>query len=448
MARLRADLETAWTALGAAFAFVPFLPRLAAAVFTAGRSREEMRRALRDGAASAVAEPPAPPPSARPLRIVLVAGEPSGDLHASNLARALLAERPDAVLEGVGGPRMAAAGVRVSCDLVSDPVMGVWPVVRRAPAFFRLYRDLLGRLDRDPPEVVVGIDYPGLNLRLAAACRRRGVPFVLYVAPQVWAWAPWRTRQLARRVSRVLPILPFEQPIFERAGAAASYVGHPLFEHLAARGTDAAYRASLREGLGPDGALVALLPGSRRSEVRTNLPLLADAARRAAAAHRGLRFVVPLASERLRWAVSAEELLGAGLELAVAPPERSDDAMAAADAAISVSGTATLHLAHHGVPAVVVYRASAAGRALARLLVVSPWIALPNLVAGADVLPEFVASADDGQQVASALVDLLPGGTRRAAALEGLRVVRERLSTPGTATRAARWVLAEASRAG
>src|SRR5262249_42256325 len=161
-------------------------------------------------------------------------------------------------LEGVGGPRMDAAGVRLVADLVSDPVMGVWPVVRRAPAFFTLYRDLVQRLAEDPPDVVVGVDYPGLNLRLARAARSTGVPFVEYVAPQVWAWAPWRARRLARDVSRVLCILPFEESLFRAAGARAEYVGHPLFEHLAAKPCDNAFRASLRGGIG-GAPLVALL---------------------------------------------------------------------------------------------------------------------------------------------------------------------------------------------
>ena len=443
----RANLETARTALAAAFAFVPFVPRLVRAAFSGPGDRAAMTERLRAGLAAEPAQAPDPPPRSRPARVLLVAGEPSGDLHASNLARALLRAAPDCVLEGLGGPRMAAAGVRIVHDLVSDPVMGVWPVVRRSPEFLRIYRDLLVRFEADPPDVVVGVDYPGLNLRLAAAARRRGVPFVEYVAPQVWAWAPWRTAKLARTVDLVLPILPFEQAIFERAGARAAYVGHPLFEHLAARGTDAGYAAELRAGLAPGAPLIALLPGSRRSEVAGCFAVMLDAARRTAAAQPGARFVVPLASERLRPAVT-EALAVSGLDAAVAPPERSDDAMAAADAAISVSGTATLHLAHHGVPAVVVYRASAAGRALSKLLLVTPWFALPNLLACEEVVPELLVGPGDGARVADALAPLLPGGVRRERCAAALRSIRERLATPGTSDRAARHVLAAARTSG
>lgn len=445
-ARARATFDATLTALGAAFAFVPFLPRLVRAPFTGRRDRARTVELLRAGAGVRPAEPAADPaargttPGGRPLRILLVAGEPSGDLYAADLATALLRLRPDARIDGIGGPRMAAAGVAVRHDLVSDPVMGVWPVVRKAPAFFRLYRDVVAEFEQDPPDVVVGVDYPGLNLRLARAARRRGVPFVVYVAPQVWAWAPWRTRRLARDAARVLPILPFEQAIFEASGVRASYVGHPLFAHIAARPGDAAYRARLRGG--PESPpLVALLPGSRRSEVRANLPLLLAAARRAAEARPGLRFVVPLANERLRVAVEAG-LRDSGIAADVAPPDHSDDAMAAACAAVTVSGTATLHLAAHGVPAVIVYRTSAASRVIARLLLVSPWIGLPNLLAGEEILPEFLAGDADGPRIGDALLRLLPGGDDAGRAAASLAALRARLTVDGVPDRAARWVLA------
>jgi lipid-A-disaccharide synthase len=440
-ARVRADLDAFAAALGAAFAFVPFVPRLVRAAFTGTADRERMLATIRRGLDAVPREAPAVEP--RAVRVFLVAGEPSGDLHAADLAAAILRLCPGATVEGVGGPRMAAAGVRLVHDLVSDPVMGVWPVVRRAPTFIRLYRDLVERFSADPPDVVVGVDYPGLNLRLARAARARGVPFVEYVAPQVWAWAPWRTRKLAKDVRRVLPILPFEETLFTEEGADAAFVGHPLFAHLDARPPDAAFRAALRADLG-GAPLVALLPGSRRAEVEGNLPLMVEAAERVLVMHPRAKFVIPLAAERLRPLV--EKLKGGSLVVAVAPPEKSDDAMAAADAAITVSGTATLHLAAHGVPAVVVYRTSAMGRLLARVLVVAPFFALPNLLSGERVLPEFLVRPGDEGVVANALLRLLPGGPDRDAALAAMKRLRARLAVPGVPDRAARWVLATARR--
>lgn len=433
------------TTLAALFGFVPFLPRLARAVVTGAGDRARMLERIRAGLATQAED--GPEPRRRPVRVFLVAGEPSGDLHAADLAAAILRLNPEARIEGLGGPRMAAAGVEIVEDLVSDPVMGVLPVLARLPWFFRLYRGLLERFETDPPDVLVGVDYPGLNMRLGAAARRVGIPVVTYIAPQVWAWAPWRARRLAAIADKIVAILPFEREVFAAEGGDVAYVGHPLFRHLAEAPRDDSFRARLRGGPAADRGLVALLPGSRRSEVADNLPLLLDAARRVAAERPGTRFVVPLATERIRQvldAVLAAAPAGSP-HVDVAPPEHSDDAMAAADAAIAVSGTATLHLVAHGTPAVVVYHASAAGRWLARVLLVSPYIALPNLLSGERVLPEFLAGPGDAAAIAAALLRLLPGGPDREAASKALAALRDRLDQPGVPDRAARFVLAAAS---
>lgn len=441
--RVRATLETSWTLLGGLFGFVPFIPRLLRAVVTGRRDRARMLALLRSG----LDTPPVDAPPAarigasRPTTVFIVAGEPSGDLHAADLVRALRRAEPEVRIVALGGPRLLPLGVEFAGDLVSDPVMGVLPVLRRIPRFFRLYRDVLLRFETDPPDVFVGVDYPGLNTRLARAARRRGIATVAYIAPQVWAWAPWRSRALARAYDRIVAILPFEPAVFAAAGGEAAYVGHPLFENLTRRGVDEAVVARLREPLPPGGVLVALLPGSRMSEVVANSALLLDAARRVAMARPDARFVVPLATERLRAAVAAR-FAELPFDVTLAPPEHSDEAMRAADAALAVSGTATLHLVHHRVPTVVCYRSSQSGLLLARVLLVSPWFALPNLLSGHEALREFLTASDDGTDLAAALLDVLPGGPGRAAALSALDEIARRLDAPGVADRAARWVLA------
>ncbi len=438
--RFRATLSTLAATLGGVFSFVPFVPRLIRAMFTGSRDRQRTLELIRAG--QHTGPDPAPDVSSSAPCILLIAGEPSGDLHGAALVSALRELAPEARLVGYGGSRMQEAGMELLADLASDPVMGVWPVIRRVPFFFGLYRAILIRLAAEPPDVIVGIDYPGLNLRIAAEATKRGVPFVEYIAPQVWAWAPWRVHSLAQKVARVVTILPFEKGIFEAAGAQAAYIGHPLFGHVAQRETDDRVGAALREGL--TGPLVALLPGSRGSELAGCLPILLRAAQDVAQARPGTRFVIPLAAERLREQLAAA-LAGsaaAGLDIRVADPPKSDDAMAAADAAISVSGTATLHLVAHEVPAVIVYRASSAQRFLAGLLLVSPYFGLPNLLAGDEVLPEFLAEVGDAPAIASALLDLLPGGAKRDAALAALADMRERLTTTDGPERGARWVLA------
>jgi lipid-A-disaccharide synthase len=439
---LRATLATTAATLGALFSFVPFVPRLVRAMFTGRSDRERILGLMRAGLATQPSDPPGDLPSG--VRVLLVAGEPSGDLHGADLAVALRRIDPEVRLEGIGGPRMAAAGVDVLEDLVSDPVMGVIPVLKKLPYFFGLYRRILIRMETDPPDVMVGIDYPGLNLRLATAARARGIPFVDYIAPQVWAWAPWRTEAMARSVSQIVSILPFEAPIFEEAGAPVAYVGHPLFENLARRGTDAAFRADLRADVPEGGALVALMPGSRRAEVEANLPMQMAAAKLVLVHSPDTRFVVPLARERLRPMIEAAIAKGPG-GVRIAAPEHSDDAMAEADAAITVSGTATLHLVAHDTPAVVMYRVSRSRRVLASMLLVSPYIALPNLLSGREVLPEFLAADGDEQRIANAVLGIMPGGPSRDAVTAALADIRARLHEDGVAEHAAKWVLSTAA---
>jgi len=435
---LAATFETLGTVVSGLFGGVVFTVRLVAGAFSARSTRERVLALLRDGRDAGPDEPPTVSVTGSP-RVFLVAGEPSGDLHAADLAAALRRLAPDVRIAGVGGPRMAAAGVDLIEDLVSDPVMGLLPVLRKLPFFFGLYRRLLIRLNDERPDVVVGVDYPGLNLRLARAARRRGVPFVQYVAPQVWGWAPWRVKSLARDVDRLLTILPFEAAIFRARGADVAYVGNPIVEHLAERVPDEALRESLRGGASP---LIALLPGSRAKEVRDNLPLMLGAARHVVAHAPDARFVVALASERLRVVVEEQVAASSDVQLRVVDPAQADDAMAAADAAITVSGTATLHLVAHGTPPVVIYRSVPAGGLLASALVVAPYFALPNLVAGEEFVPEMLAHPGDAQRIANALLGLLPGGPSRERVVATLAEVRDRLHVKGVPDRAAAFALA------
>jgi len=434
MAEFRRTLTVLWIAVGAFFGFLPFLGNLLLSFVIGGRFRRQVRELLADTTPVPVDEPP---DGGRTGKVYLIAGEDSGDMHAAELISSLRGMAGEVEVGGMGGPRMEAAGARLDYDLVRMNVMGLIPVLRTIPVFFGLFRDLLRRLETDPPDVLVPVDYPGFNLRAARLAKKRGVRVVYYVLPQVWAWAPWRVRRIARCVDRVLLILPFERPIVADRGIEGSYVGHPLFEHLnesvPARGEVKMDRPPRRIGI---------LPGSRRAEVRTLLPDMLAAAREVAAEHRDVTFVLPYQRPTLRGEI--DRILaadGEGLPVEVIEG-RTHETMRDLDLAMVASGTATLELAYYRVPMVALYRLSRFGALMKRFILITPHIVLVNIVAGDRVIPELVGAGDLASPAAAALDRWLRDADARNRTIRALDGVRSRLLCRGTSDRAAGWVLA------
>ena len=370
--------------------------------------------------------------------VLLVAGEASGDLHGATLARALVTLAPGLRLAGMGGDRMAAEGVRLLERAEPVTVVGGTEALGRLPALWRAFRSLRGHLRDDRPGVLVLIDFPEFNMRLARIARRLGVPVVYYVAPQVWAWRRGRVRAMARNVSRVLAIFPFEVSVYEEAGVPVEFIGHPLLDVLPALDRDTA-RAGLASG---DETLVGLLPGSREAEVRRHLPVLLQAARHILAHRRETRFALAPAPGTPAPGMMAA-VRAARIPMQVVPGE-ANRVMAAADLLLVASGTATLEAACYGTPMVVLYRLSAISHALARVLVRGvSHISLPNIIAGREIVPELIQGRATPERVsAAALAILADEGSRRAQRL-ALLEVRTRLGERGAGFRAARAVLRE-----
>ena len=370
--------------------------------------------------------------------VLIVAGEASGDLHGATLARALATLAPDLRIAGMGGVRMAAAGVRLLQRAERVAVVGGTEALGRLPALWTAFRALREQLRYRRPGVVVLIDFPEFNMRLARAARRYGVPVVYFVAPQLWAWRSGRIRAMARDVSRVLAIFPFEVGLYQEAGVPVEFVGHPVLDVLPTLGRDTA-----RAGLVPQGGtLVGLLPGSRDAEVRRHLPVLLEAARRITARRPGTRFVVPVASTiAVAGVESATRASGVPVEVL---PGEAYRVMAAADVLLVTSGTATLEAACYGTPMVVLYRLSSVSHALARLLVRGvSHISLPNIVAGREIVPEFIQRRATPDALAGAALGLLGDEGTRSAQRAALLEVRARLGEAGGGVRAARAVLRE-----
>ena len=381
--------------------------------------------------------------SGRSKAIMLVAGEASGDLHGASLCRALRGLDPGWRLFGMGGAGMAAAGMDLQVDVTANAVVGGSEALGQVPRLYRAYRGLRAAL-RGPerPAVLVLIDFPEFNLRLARAARRAGVPVVYFIPPQVWAWRGGRVRTIRRFVSLVLAVFPFETPLYRRAGVPVEFVGHPLLDQLEA----APSREAARRGLGIDHPtpVVGLLPGSRHQEIVRMLPAMREAAAQVLAAVPDARFLLGLAPTIDR-RLAAHHLHG-GPPIEIVGGQ-TYAVIRAADLLLATSGTVTLEAALLGTPMVVCYRLSSVSELMARLVLRVPWMSLANLTLGRAVVPELYRQTMTGEHLAREALHLLTDARAREAQCAGFRELAGTLGEPGVGTRAARFVLAQAGAA-
>ena len=359
--------------------------------------------------------------------VLFVAGEASGDLHAAGVAAELRRRRPDLALVGNGGDAMEREGVQLVEHAERLAVMGFVEVLKHVPKHWALLRELKRRLRSGRVALLVLIDYPGFNMKLAEAAHAAGVPVLYYITPQVWAWGADRLAKLARWVTKAAVILPFEEELLRKHGVDATFVGHPLLDRARALPS----RADARRQLGlPDNApVLALFPGSRAQEIARHLDAFVATARELERRTPELRVVVSVApTVKLDPARCPYPMVHAA----------SFAVLRAADAALCKSGTTTLEAAVAGCPLVVAYRTNALTYAIARRVVKIPHIGLVNVVAGRQVAREFVQEALVPATVADTLAPLLRDGSpERAESLAGLAEVRAKLGEPGAAARVA-----------
>jgi lipid-A-disaccharide synthase len=334
--------------------------------------------------------------------IFMTAAEASGDHHAAALITALKRRLPDARFIGAAGPKMAAAGCEAVLDLTSRASMLLGPLANLR-YYRRAVRTLQKSIRREQPDILVPIDSPALNWHMAKAARRAAVPVMYYVAPQVWAWAPWRIKKVRRLTDHVACILPFEEEYFRSRGVAATYVGHPLFDSLPAQRSpedcpDLA--AAWHNGKWN----VALLPGSRHGEIKNHTPAMIRVAEEIRSRWPGAKCtftaVDAAAAERIREAAGRTEL-----DIAVG---RTAEVLAGAHFAVAASGTVTLKVAHFGVPMVIVYKASRLGyRLVGRWLMRTRHLSLVNILAGRQIVPELMPWGGDVGQLVAAVMDVM-----------------------------------------
>ncbi len=367
-------------------------------------------------------------------KIMIMAGEASGDLHGANLAREIGKLDPSIALYGVGSRKMREAGVRMLADASDISVVGITAVMTHIGAIYRVYTKLKLFLNSEHPDLLILIDFPDFNIRLGKAAQKLGIPVLYYISPQVWAWRRGRIKTIARLVKAMIVVFPFEVPLYEKAGVDVRFVGHPLTDVAQSDLTP----EQARKAIGLDAArrTVALLPGSRRSEILHLLPDMLAAARILSSRFPDLQFVLPMAPTLDHGFVHA--FVDQGGVTVKMVDGRVYDVLRASDAAIVASGTATLETGLMAVPMVIVYRISALNYFILTKLVRGVRdVGLVNIVAGRRIAPELVQKDSTPKNMADAVTAMLSDSVYRERMRRDLAAIRSGLGDAGASTRAA-----------
>lgn len=363
-------------------------------------------------------------------------GEPSGDLYAGALVAALRRREPAIEVFGLGGERLKAAGGELVADFHGLSVTGLTEALAVLPRSWRTLRLLADAARARQPHALVVIDYPDFNFRLMRAIKSLGVPVIYYVSPQLWAWRAGRMKTMQKVVDRVLPIFPFEEPLYQQAGVDVRFVGHPLIDLVApAKSRDQLLR---RLKLDPEQPVVALLPGSRNNELERLAPVMVAAAPMIAAQVPGVQFIVAQAPNLANHLFEGFGMPGVTLRIVKG---QTDDVLNAADAVVTASGTATVQTALHGKPMVVLYKLSPLTYRLGRRMARVEMYAMVNLIAGERIVQELIQDDCTAAAVAAEAIRLCLDSAYRARMIAQLAEVRRRLGGPGASDRAADAVL-------
>lgn len=391
------------------------------------------------------------------MRLFFSVGEPSGDLHGSNLIRALREREPSVECVGYGGPLMRGAGFRMHYDLCENAIMGFSRAIRAVP---RMY-GLLKRADqffRDQrPDAVVMIDYPGFNWHIARCAKKHNIPVFYYGVPQIWAWASWRVKKMRRFVDHALCKLPFEEKWFRERGVNATHVGHPFFDQLQAQQLDEAFLSDQRA---KPGRLITILPGSRNQEVTSNFPWFVKAAQLVREQTSDVRFAVAAFKQKhAEQCAALAQQAGLPVEIHVG---RTPELMAAAHSCLACSGSVSLELLYHTKPTVIHYWASLPTYLLGKMLVKIPYITLVNLLvcddlapqnpqpydpdrADADkaLFPEYPTRIDKSHYLARHLVEWLSDDAKHQTLVDRLAQLKEQVAHGGASQRASEYIVRE-----
>lgn len=371
---------------------------------------------------------------------MILAGEPSGDLHGARLAKALRERDQEIRLSGMGGPQMQDAGVNLVFDPTKLSTIGFVEAIKNIQVLRRIMLKLADTIRKQRPDAVVFIDYPGFNMRLARMVKAENIPMVYYFSPSAWAWGKSRAEKVAHTITKVASVFPFEAEVYQQAGADVTFVGHPLLDIVKPSMPPDEIRASLH--IPADQPVVGLLPGSRRQEIETLLPDMLNSAKLVQEQIPGVRFLLPRASS-IDPELIQKHLEAAGVEVQVVEG-RAYDIMSISQAVIAASGTVTLEAAVLGVPMVIIYKVAASTYFLAKMLIKIPNVGLPNIVLGKMAMPEYLQGDVKPELIAKDIVRILSDNDYAVSLRAELAEVVKRLGKPGAVGRTADLVLSVA----
>ncbi len=365
-------------------------------------------------------------------KVMIVAGEASGDLHASGLVREILKKRPNLEIFGVGGDRMQQQGVRLLYHINEMSVLGFWDVLRRFAFFQKVYHRLVSAMNELQPDLLILIDYPGMNLKLARVAKKRNIKVFYYIAPQVWAWGSNRIQKMVSLVDKMAVIIPFEEKMFQAAGIDAKFVGHPLLEIVTSKmGRDEFFK---RQGLAKNQKVIGLLPGSRVLEVKRLLPEMVQTVQQLRKTHPEIQTIISKA-DTVASNVYQEILLNNN-QLKIVE-NATYEIMKHSDLLIVASGTATLESALFNTPLIIVYKVDPISYLIGKQLVKIDSIGLVNVIAEEKIVPEFIQNQFASERLLPDIEKLLYDKKQRDQVISDLKKIKQKLGEPGASARSA-----------
>ncbi|GBG58036.1 lipid-A-disaccharide synthase [Sporomusaceae bacterium FL31] len=370
-------------------------------------------------------------------KVMISVGEASGDLHGASVATALRNIQPGIKMLGMGGQAMRSAGVDIVHDIADLGVIGFVEVIKNLPRLFKLRDSLVDLMAAERPDVLVIIDYPDFNMRLAAKAKQLGIPIVSYISPSAWAWRKGRAKNVAKLVDRLAAIFPFEADVYREAGANVTFVGHPLLDIVQPCLTKTEAYAFFKAKA--DQPIVLLLPGSRNQEINTLLPVMLAAGEKIVEQVPDCQFFLPVASTISREML--QNILSQYKLKVNLTNEYTYDLMVIADSAIAASGTVTLEAALLKLPSVVIYKLAALTYLLGKFLVKIPHFSLPNIIAGRQIIPELLQDQANAANIAQAVLPMLQDDIEKKRLQQDLAEVRHKLGDVGAVDRVARVIL-------